>query len=244
MEATDQFKALGPTSVGFLTHGTKITVGVDATGNAAGVIGRVGDSQFPGYAYPQAPLGVQGLSTGANGVGVQGSARDTYGCTGVQGIAQANVDTVIGVQGTAQGDSPFLIGVQGSAAGNGSIGVQGYSETGILGFGTGINGRGGVFKVENIGKEMPAQINLDASTGPILDGKYVPVPAGNIQELDPKDVQGLPVHGKTGDLLARVDSSGNCTLWFCINGTYPGIDNKVYCAWKQVLLGTQTIVSE
>jgi hypothetical protein len=156
------YTANGPTDIGFRTHGTRITKGVEAFGTAIGVhgigtgiegstaesIGVLGEGiggygvkghsdNFPGvYGQSEKQSGVRG--TGATGV--EGKANGLHGVFGVHGSCFNNKDfTGVGVKG--ENDK--------------GAGVEGESiiATGVLGgskIGWGVHGRsagsyGGVF---------------------------------------------------------------------------------------------------
>ena len=121
MSSDNQFTALGPTIVGFQTHGANIDVGADIAGNQVGVRGRcqsaVGD-------------GVQGFGTG-NFSGTAGFGAD--GSSGIGAFGQGGAPNGDGVRGVGRGQGGAGVrGISGEPHGNG---VVGEANNGTLAYG-------------------------------------------------------------------------------------------------------------
>lgn len=111
MASDDQYTALGPTQIGFQTHGANIQVGADITGIDAGVRGQ---SDF-GYGVE-----ARGAAGGVHGIG---AARPSFrGPTGV-GVLGESIDDN-GVRGVSTQND----GVAGIAAALGKSGVFGFNS--------------------------------------------------------------------------------------------------------------------
>ncbi len=152
MSSDNQFTALGPTIVGFQTHGTNIDVGAEISGNAVGIKGScqgpvgngveaIGTGNFSGVVGTGGAksgtgvLGFGGASAGpgVRGIGFDGPNTSPAGPAGVYGQGGNGAPGVIGQGGTGNGN-----GVEGTATGtfSGVVGTGGpASGTGVLGFG-------------------------------------------------------------------------------------------------------------
>ena len=90
-EEAQDYTALGPTTVGFRTHGARIQKGVDVVGTVIGVDATGGTSDAPGTGVRGLGhhVGVEGI--GVDGVGVSGISRGDSGadCIGVRASSQA-----------------------------------------------------------------------------------------------------------------------------------------------------------
>jgi hypothetical protein len=103
--------------------------------------------------------------------------------------------------------------------------MKGHSPSGDAVVGESGSGRGGVFKSDG-----SAQVQLvpHAVRGSLSNPVATPVMVIPINKGP-----ALPKLGRGGDLMAVVDGTGKCTLWFCMND-----GNRTRSAkWTQVLLG-------
>jgi hypothetical protein len=171
--------------------------------------------------------GVQGVSHGFSGIGVEGLANDGAEGTGVHG--QANGANGAGV--LAQSDEGTAI------VGLSTHGVGGVFSAGAAGVQSGDAppGRAGVF-----GSDSAAQVRLvphKPLSQPALNQAY------SVQVLISKGLTAeFPANGQAGDLLCttvrvRNPSGGTVevgTLWFCEKG---GTNKTNPAQWRQVLLG-------
>lgn len=171
MSSDTQFTALGPTEIGFQTHGARIQKGADVAGIVFGArgtcMGSVGDgvqgvgaghfSGVAGFGGRNNGTGVFGMGAGASGQGVRGIGAGAPNTSpgrpsGVFGQGGAEAD---GVHGIGQGrGGAGARGVNFSIDGNGVVGeahngtnaygVWGSSRSGYAGYFDGnvrVNGR-------------------------------------------------------------------------------------------------------
>jgi hypothetical protein len=109
--------------------------------------------------------------------------------------------------------------------GHGIVGVraQGDDGAGVRGISTG--DRGGIFEAVR-----SAQVQLS----PHDLRTVLPAPVTVTATAIPAQGEGpaLPKDGRGGDLMAVIDKTKQCTLWFCVQGANGGPAH-----WAQVLLG-------
>jgi hypothetical protein len=188
----------------------------------------------------------------AGSVGVFGQGADAKintiidgGTTTSDGPAEPGAG-VVGRGGIATGDRlPPAAGVIGLAGGHdkpgiwetGDAGVFGLGSTGIRGIGISGRGvlgksdidRGGVFTSEEAAQVqlIPKRIRTRLPEGSAV------TPTGISGSALQQGVVSLPKSGQGGDLMALVDDSRICTLWFCVRSG----DASSPARWAQVLTG-------
>lgn len=139
MSSDNQFTALGPSEVGFQTHGANINLGVEAAGNRIGVKGRcqgpVGDG-VQGFGAGSWS-GVAGFGGGEKGTGVVGFGGQPGG-QGVRGIGNEGPNsappTPVGVYGQAGPGADGVQGVGSATTGAGAHGISyDFNGNGVMG---------------------------------------------------------------------------------------------------------------
>ncbi len=178
-----------------------------------GVLGR-GGVEVPEALAGQAAAGVIGLAGGTTiPPFIKTVGNGVYGEGNISGISGKSK------QGTGvAGYSDAAHGVYGESAG----------QFGVYGFGSTVTARGGAFYARH-----SAQILLV----PHMQKIVYPAPVS----VSPKEISTkekgplLPKDGHGGDLLCISDSTGECTLWFCVKSS----DESAVASWSQVLLGTR-----
>jgi hypothetical protein len=217
-EEAQDYKANGPTDVGFRTggDGTGITKGVVATGTEIGVSGTAlriegqGNGVSVGVVGNGGTAGVQGSSE--NGPGVWGQSGLYFGVEGVStggenGAGVRGWGPVIGVRG----DTEHGTGVKGvSEDGTGVKGVSNQNGTGVFGdsnSGTGVEGH------SHMGSGVHGRSDTDAYGG-IFTSNFAQI------RLEPvANSFGPPNTGshKKGEFF--VDAMG--ALFYCGGGSPP-----------------------
>jgi hypothetical protein len=191
-------------------------------------------------------------ASNAGSAGVFGQGADAKintivdgGMTTSEGPAEPGAG-VIGRGGVVTGDRlPPAAGVIGLAGGHdkssiwetGNTGVFGRGPTGVRGIGIsghGIRGqsdtdRGGVFSSDEVAQMqlIPKRIETRFPEGTSV------TPVGMSGSALQQGVVSLPKNGQGGDLMALVDDSRICTLWFCVRSG----DASSPARWAQVLMG-------
>jgi hypothetical protein len=112
-----------------------------------------------------------------------------------------------------------------AVADTGNAGVFGQSDIGPGVKGASKGDRGGVF-----GADRFAQVQLVPHD--LRTTLPAPVPITPTAILVQREGPGLPKAGRGGDLMAVIDNTKQCTLWFCVQGANGGP-----ARWAQVLLG-------
>ncbi|ACK50449.1 hypothetical protein Msil_1498 [Methylocella silvestris BL2] len=198
--------------------------------HAAGVIGIAGGTGRSFDALPAHTLtetggvGVYGQGAEATTVmvpPVDADGNSTSGPNVPSGPAAAGPG-VLGRGGVAD-MGPAAAGVVGVAGGVGLPGIGAYADAGVYGE-AGV-GRGGVFKSGKSAQLMlaPRKAGVRFNRG----GPATPHPVAN-ERVGLR----LPKDGKAGDLIALLDDTGECGLWFCVRE-----GNGAPAQWAEVLLG-------
>ncbi len=242
MSSDTQFTALGPTQIGFQTHGARIKIGADIEGTEAGVIGRC---------EPGAGIYGEG-TTGIRGVGKRTGVYAEGASVGVQGIGiGASIDgqrfpgkTGVGVLGQSKddvgvlGQSDFLDGVMGTTRFHKMAGVFGANtltdelQEGTVEFperrasGYGVFGLCHLSHGAGVGGTNDGTDPRTGVGGPGVQGISVAGYGGEFRggrapiRLEPEGESGPPASGshQIGELYS--DMTGG--LYYCVGGGVPG----------------------
>ena len=232
-----------PPGVGVLGQGGRILEpNRDRILLGTGVIGMGGDAD-----NTVLPVATDCGSAGVFGQGADAKVRQFPDGSGTvsEGPAEPGAG-VIGRGGIATGDRlPPAAGVIGLSGGRhkpniwqtGNAGVFGIGATGVRGIGLDGHGVRGASNIDRSGvfsSQEVAQLQLVPKPVRTQLPEGSPVTARGVAEtvLERGDVP-LPKSGQAGDLMALVDDSRTCTLWFCVRSG----DGSTPARWAQVLLG-------
>jgi hypothetical protein len=196
-----------------------------------GVIGVGGDAGNQGLP-DRSNAGSAGVFGQGADATVDGPGEPGAGAVGRGGIStDPRIPPAAGVIGLAGGrDKPSIFETR-------DAGLYGLGSTGVRGVGVagqGVRGssdvdRGGAFSSDEV-----AQIQLiPKGVRTVFPDPATVTPQG----ISPGDIErrivSLPKNGQGGDLMALVDDSRTCTLWFCVRSG----DGSSPARWAQVLLG-------
>jgi hypothetical protein len=199
----DSFNATGSVVAFETLNDNNQGFGVSVTGSQCGVYGESSRSPV-GTRPPRGDV--------PNGTGVAGRGDSC----GVQGASEK-----VGVQGSGGKKGTGVFG-----GGNEGPGVKGQSNFGDAVVGKSISGgRGGVFE-----SDRSAQVQLVPHA---VGGSFSNPVATPVMVIPIKEGPSLPKRARSGDLMAVVDRTKQCTLWFCVKNS----EGTAPAKWAQVLLG-------